>query len=378
MAKVKGMAATRYIGKLGPQVFYMRDGQNVVRELAAQVSNPQTNAQMNQRIKFGNLIALYRLNKQWMEKCAFPLRPATQSVYNAFMSVNLAANEVYLTKEMYQSGIVVLEPIDFTKGNLPQQLLEYDNDVSFVSNLVMGSGEISIDSVAALTRVLLDNNAWLREGDQLSIIFNTTDRQNYGRMFAAECTLDLSDTNPIEESRAAAFAHMYNISSDGYMAFAMDNLPDSVYDGAEVIGAVFVVSRKTSSGIEVTTSRMELNTYDVLNTFNTDRARAAARYSYGAGGGEPFLTPGYNGTMEPIEYATIVVNNTTGGTILLNGEAVQQLRVPVGSVVGLAVIEDDDYQFENFIINGESSQAGSLQPTEATTYTISAVFAQTE
>lgn len=305
MAKVKGMAATKYIGKLGPQIFYMRDGQNVVREKAAQVSNPQSNAQMNQRIKFGNLIALYRLNKAWMEKYAFPLRPATQSVYNAFMSANLSSTEAVLTKEMFQSGIVVLEPIDFTKGNLPKQILEYDNDVSFVTGIKLDQPLGGYTTIADVSQGILDNNSWLRDGDQLSIVFNTTDGQNYGKVWVAELTLDLADSTRVDDSSARDFFSVAGSDDEDYLRFSFDIL--DIVTGSEVVGAVFIVSRKTSSGFEVTTSRMELDTYEVLNTFNTERARVAARRSYGADGLNPFLVPGYSKTI-PAPTRIISVN----------------------------------------------------------------------
>lgn len=299
MAKVKGMAATNYVGKLGPQIFYMRDGQNVVREKAAQVSNPQTNAQMNQRIKFANLIALYRLNKEWMEKYAFPLRPATQSVYNAFMSANLGRSQVALTKEENQAGIVVLEPVDFTKGNLRQISLQYDGDVAFKSDILLGLPITNFPTIDSISKAIIDRNSWLRDGDQLSIIFNTTDVNNYGKVFAAEFTLTLGDETLIGESAAAEFFQVAGSDSGNHLQFNMDAMPDQVYTGAEVVGAVLVVSRISSTETRVSSSRMTLSTEDVLNTFNTEAARRAARRSYGGEETAPFLVPGYPGEGTP-------------------------------------------------------------------------------
>lgn len=292
MAKVKGMAATKYIGSLGPQVFYMRNGQNIVREKAASVSNPQTTAQMDQRIKMGNVINLYRLNKAWMEKYAFPLRPAKQSVYNAFVSANLTGSEVALTKQQYQAGVTVLEPMDFTKGNLRQMRLEYDDDTAFISELVITQDISELADAGLASKELLDNNSWLRNGDQISVIFNATDANGYGNMVAVEFTLDLDSTQELSELDFFNYAGIDEAGTTKFLNFAVDALPNNIYASAQVIGAVFVVSRKTAAGIDVTTSRMELTTYSVLNTYNTDAARRAARRSYGGGEVAPFLVPG--------------------------------------------------------------------------------------
>lgn len=292
MAKVKGMAATKYIGSLGPQVFYMRNGQNIVREKAASVSNPQTTAQMDQRVKMGNIINLYRLNKAWTEKYAFPLRPAKQSVYNAFMSANLTGSEVALTKEQYRAGVTVLEPLDFTKGNLRQMRLEYDDDTAFISELVITEDISQMANVGLASQHLLDNNSWLRNRDQLSIIFNVTDSNGYGNMVAVEFTIDVDGTQELSEFDFFDYAGIDDAGATKYLNFSFDSLPNNILSDAQVIGAVFVVSRETPDGIAVTTSRMELNTYSVLNTYNTDAARRAARRSYGGGDVAPFLVPG--------------------------------------------------------------------------------------
>lgn len=292
MAKVKGMAATKYIGSLGPQVFYMRNGQNIVREKAASVSNPKTTAQMDQRIKMGNIINLYRLNKAWMEKYAFPIRPAKQSVYNAFVSANLTGSEVALTKQQYQAGVTVLEPLDFTKGNLRQMRLEYDNDTSFISELVITEDISQVGNAGIASQILIDNNPWLRNRDQLSIVFNTTDANGYGNMVAVEFTLDVDSTQELSEFDFFNYVGIDQGASVAYLNFSVEALPNNIYASAQVVGALFVVSRETADGIAVTTSRMELTTYSVLNTFNTDAARRAARRSYGGGDIAPFLVPG--------------------------------------------------------------------------------------
>ena len=54
--------------KLGGTVLYTQGGRTLQRELAPEVKNPKTPAQMGQRVKWANLVAFYRANAGWMPK----------------------------------------------------------------------------------------------------------------------------------------------------------------------------------------------------------------------------------------------------------------------------------------------------------------------
>ena len=53
--------------KLGGSVLYQAMGQTRQRELAANVANPRTNSQMQQRTRWANLVNFYRVNAGWMK-----------------------------------------------------------------------------------------------------------------------------------------------------------------------------------------------------------------------------------------------------------------------------------------------------------------------
>lgn len=174
MAKVKSSGLRNYIGKLGGNVYYMRAGQNIARELAAQVSNPRTAAQMGQRTALANLVRFYQVSKSWMEARAFEFRKANQSVYNALVSANISSTPVYLDKGDVDNGIVVAAPYRVADGSLPTIGAFYEAaDDEF--NLRINVGEISITNdltIAALSAAIIGGNTaqeW-QEGDQLSLI----------------------------------------------------------------------------------------------------------------------------------------------------------------------------------------------------------------
>ena len=102
MAKVKSSGLRNYVGRLAGSIYYIDKGRNISREVAAQVSNPQTQAQMVQRVRLANLVNFYKANKEWMLKYAFEKLVGLQSVYNAFVSLNLRPTAVPLTKQRLQ------------------------------------------------------------------------------------------------------------------------------------------------------------------------------------------------------------------------------------------------------------------------------------
>lgn len=174
MAKVKSSGLRNYIGKLGGNVYYMRAGQNIARELAAQVSNPRTAAQMGQRTALANLVRFYQVSKAWMEARAFEFRKASQSVYNALVSANITSTPVYLDKGDVDNGIVVAAPYRVADGSLPSIGAFYEAaDDKF--NLRINVGELTITNdltIAALSAAIIGGNTaqdW-QEGDQLSVI----------------------------------------------------------------------------------------------------------------------------------------------------------------------------------------------------------------
>lgn len=174
MAKVKSSGLRNYIGKLGGNVYYMRAGQNIARELAAQVSNPRTAAQMGQRTALANLVRFYQVSKSWMEARAFEFRKPNQSVYNALVSANITSTPVYLDKGDVDNGIVVVAPYRVADGSLPTIGAFYD-EANTTFNLRINIGDTQLDSnltVAMLSAAIIGGNTaqdW-QEGDQLSVI----------------------------------------------------------------------------------------------------------------------------------------------------------------------------------------------------------------
>lgn len=156
--------------RLGGTVIYQAMGQTRQRELAAEVSNPRTESQMGQRVKWANLVNLYRANRSWM-KYAFETKKSNQSEYNKFMSLNVADSRIYLTKPVANAGGCVVDTYIVTQGSLPSIEFVPTTNAYFRSNIELDSqSDLSKMSVKAFSDMVVSKNPAIRYGDQLSFI----------------------------------------------------------------------------------------------------------------------------------------------------------------------------------------------------------------
>lgn len=266
--------------KLGGTVLYTQGGRTLQRELAPEVKNPKTPAQMGQRVKWANLVAFYRANSGWMPK-AFENKKATQSDYNKFMSLNAANSRIYLTKEQARQGACVVDSYRVSDGTL-QPVDIFPSAKDWVTNLYL-TGLAKLDattSVADFSKALLASNAGLRSGDQLSFIritqlFNNTTSIPYIQVRAYELIINeqgpglLKDFWPIE-------------------LIAMSKVQDTtalmVKNNSKQGGFALIVSRTQGGRVLVSPSQVtQVNMADVINQYSSSAALQAAIDSYGQG-----------------------------------------------------------------------------------------------
>lgn len=170
MAIVQTMWLAGTKKKLGGTVIYQAMGQTRQRELAAEVSNPRTTQQMTQRVKWSNLVNLYRANRSWM-KYAFETKKTNQSEYNKFMSLNVAASAIYLPKNVAAAGGCVVNDYIVTQGSL-SSIETIKVTGGWASNIFLPAGfQLSATTtIQQLATAVLPLNPGINEGDQLSFI----------------------------------------------------------------------------------------------------------------------------------------------------------------------------------------------------------------
>lgn len=295
--------------KLGGTVLYTQGGRTLQRELAPQVKNPKTQAQMGQRVKWANLVAFYRANAGWMTK-AFENKKATQSDYNKFMSINAANSRIYLTKEQARQGACVVDSYRTSDGTLqPVDIFPTGNN--WVTNLYL-TGLDKLDettTVAALSTALLASNAGLQSGDQLSFIRITQLNNN---------------TTGIPYIQVRAYELLINEQGPGLVK---DFWPiDLIAKGQEqetpalVVknnnkqgGFAIIVSRTQAGRVMVSPSQVtQVNMAAIIKQYSSSAALSAAIESYGKGD-EVFLdSKGANAIDQ--QPTTLSITGISGGT----------------------------------------------------------------
>lgn len=156
--------------RLGGSVLYQAMGQTRQRELASEVTNPRTESQMGQRVKWANLVNIYRANRSWM-KYAYETKKSNQSEYNKFMSLNVADSRIYLTKQVANAGGCVVDTYIITQGSLPSIEFVPTTNGYFASNIeIDSSANLNTISVKDFSDMVVRLNPAIRYGDQLSFI----------------------------------------------------------------------------------------------------------------------------------------------------------------------------------------------------------------
>lgn len=302
MAKINSLAVRKARGSMGGMTYSVMNGQQIVKEKAVNVKNPQTVSQMNQRVKIANVVALYRANRVWMEKWAFAQRPEKWSLYNAYMSENLAKSVISLTKKENDYRVGIVEPLTFTKGTLPTIGLTFVNGNTFQSSIKILLSA-SLATIGSLSRGIVSDNPEWQEGDQLSMVVMKQKMATVAyepgiggtpipvikpivETSVAELTLDFNDDTPIEDTD---FELVLSQSEDFRLRFTPEA---NQLDGNEVaIGVMVCQSRKSGGTILVSTQAPVLNNYNTFNTYASAEQRSKARASYGGESTIPFLVP---------------------------------------------------------------------------------------
>lgn len=275
--------------RLGGAVLYTSAGRTIARELAPEAKNPKTAAQMSRRVKWANLVNFYRISKQWMPKC-YESKPANNSYYNRFMSLNVNNADVSLPKEAARQGAVVAAPYMISQGSLPSIEVTELSTGEFVSSLRLGT--LSIDNgttVAQFSEALIRNNGNIREGMQLSFIsYQQTTNNETGTPYCVcgwyEVTLDLNDTQLLNGVMPITFAAATITTDEKYLGTGV-NLSSGAF--------AWILSEKRGGKLYVSTQRLNLCDAYVYVAFSSQAAMNTAILSYGLGKDE-FLQPGYS------------------------------------------------------------------------------------
>lgn len=299
MAILKSLVIRGASQRLGGMVLYTRSGETIARELAPAVSNPRTRVQMEQRVKLGNVVAMYRANRYWMAG-SFEDKAAKESDYNAFVKANITANKVALTKQHIAAGAGVVAPYQITSGSIPA----VDNvgiTTGIYSNIYTGNLILSATTtVQQFTAAILANNNGIVEGMQLSLVVNLQRRNEslaipYIVARTYEVILSLTDNTLLSEYFPAGILIVRDAEGS---PLAYDGT--TLGDGA----AAFILSHTISGKTRVSSQTLVMyGSQSIYSIYTSALAVTAAIQSYGTNDSR-FLD-----STEAKEASGIVINN---------------------------------------------------------------------
>ena len=277
MAVIKNVVMRGASKQMGGVVFYTRSGETIARELAPAVSNPRTRPQMENRVKLGNVVGVYRANRAWMPG-AFEDKQEKETDYNAFVRMNISNNAVALTKQHIAEGAAVAAPYRITSGSI-QSVEYYRNQTGLITNLYTGALVMTIaTTIGQLSQALIQNNNNISQGMQLSLVVNIQRRnENTQLPFIVTRVYEIVLNNESQE-----LVNEY-IPIEIFKTMETDGNP-LMFEGATLGdgAAAFILSKTEAGRTRVSSQTMALfGSQTTYSIYTSAAAVRAAIESYG-------------------------------------------------------------------------------------------------
>ena len=280
MGKLTGIIS-KISGSAGNVTFKQRGGETIVSEKVTQIRNPRTDAQMQTRTKWGNIIAMYKGIRPLLNY-GFESKPKNLSDYNMFVKVNMQRTPVYLTKAAISGGACVAAAYKISQGSLPAIVLSGSGNAT-KTDIYLGTLTLSVNTtVAQFAQAVVENNEDYKYGDQISYFLvrqqvNADTGIPYCQFSACKVVLDATDTETklwdvvFRNGFSASDASLAHSGNDGDCAFC------------------WVHTRK-SDGKTLVSSQSLVAVNSKLAEYQGDMAYNLAKSSFGASV-EAFLVP---------------------------------------------------------------------------------------
>ena len=256
-------------GKVGDLVYFVRGGQQIIRGVSTSSKNSRTSAQMMQRMKWPNIVAVYKTLSPYLKDC-FENKPAGQTDYNRFMSINLNTEPVYLEKGEVRLGAAIVAPYVISQGSLPAIQV---SGATPATDIALGALEIGDDTtVGELAQAVVQNNSGYHYGDQLSFFHlvqeeDSQDGHPYVTVSATRVNLDPADTSVLRDVAPAS----------GFSTVSGTLGADAALSGA---GVAWVHSRSVKGKTRVSSQRLVVSN-DLLDEYSSADMFDVATRSYG-------------------------------------------------------------------------------------------------
>ncbi|MBP5479706.1 MAG: hypothetical protein J6Y15_10150 [Bacteroidaceae bacterium] len=284
MAILRG-AIKKMTGSAGEFMFHSESGRTIVREKPASVKNVRSVAQQRTRMKFTNIIRMYKAISP-LAICGFEDKAKGVSDYNMFVKVNMYRTPVFLTKAEVADRACVAAPYKITDGSL-DKIFVTGKGANAVTNIDLGGLVIDANTtVGEFSSVVVSLNTDYDKYDLLSFysVLQYVDEET-GTPFvkANACSIKLDPKNqaPLWTLvNKAGFA-----SKNGFLAHG-ENEGDGVF--------CWVHSRKKGDGSLLVSSQCLIDNNTILADYTSEDAYYDAVNTYG-GERNVFLDPTTSG-----------------------------------------------------------------------------------
>jgi hypothetical protein len=280
MAILNGIA-TKLKGSAGSLTFRRTGGRTVVSEKVTEVKITRTNAQMQTRTKWGNIIAMYKGIRPLLNY-GFENKPKNLSDYNMFVKVNMQRTPIYLTKQAVAGGACIATAYQISQGSLPAIVVSGSGQNGKTDIRLGGLTIGSNTTVADFSAAVVNNNPDYKYGDQISFflvkqLVNANTEIPYCQFSAAKVILDAANTETLASVTGGSTGFK---AVDGKLGHN-GNDGDCAY--------TWVHSRKSVGRTLVSTQEL-LSANTLEADYQGDAAYTLASTSYGHSTGS-FLTP---------------------------------------------------------------------------------------
>lgn len=280
----RGFDQTNLVGSVGGVTYRRVGGVTVAsQKVPMHVTHTQTAALMLTRMKWVNLVALWKVINATGWHPSFQRENRRISDFNMFMRANFDSNLTFITKEISRSYGCVVAPVRLVSGSyLPEILVDFESGIP-VSDLAYNGSAIGNSTTlkAFSDQIVADNEGW-QIGDKLVILIvrqmgNVT--LPYAKAEAVEVTLQ-NDTNAATTLLKDVFDISLISVVDGTIGLS----------GPVQGGCAFVHTRLVDGDTICSSSILEVNSSILPSFMGLDAFNAAAE-SYGGIKRNQLLTP---------------------------------------------------------------------------------------
>lgn len=286
MAKSRVSINPLYTGGAGGYSFYVRGGEQVVRQRRNNSNYGETAsrsyAQMIRRIMWGNLVNIFKQIKSWQPK-AYDSKSVGVTDYNMFMKLNINQATVGTSKQANQQGMAVWENYQVSNGSLPAISYTLNAaDHRYVTDINCTQAITPAMTVGELATELIASNPRFKAGDNLAFII-AKNHQYIGVEFPYayseyhEITLDVASTKPLSD--IAVIGERLTESLDDKLCVTYPAEEGGI--GPVVQGIAIIHTRKVSGALQVSSQSVLMTSDHFIQQYSGETWYQHCIDSYG-------------------------------------------------------------------------------------------------